>query len=168
MPAREQRQLGDFLGDAHLERIDEAERRADRRGAGTHGHRDEGAESEALGEQQEDRHEGDQLLLHLDEDAAQAEGHAGNRDHEEAASRESRDQPVDQLRQRTGPLDHREGSAHEKDVEHDGGGISHTARNPDQRLEGPDRAGLHPFVGPGHDDVPAGGRILAAFELSGG
>ncbi len=59
----EEGQLGQLLGDPHLEGIDGTEGRPDDGCPCAHGHSDNGAVPQAVGENQEDRNQRDDLLL---------------------------------------------------------------------------------------------------------
>ena len=96
LPAGEELELGDLLGDADLKGIDGAERCAYRRGPQAHRHRHDGIEAQPGGEQEEDRDEGDQLLLHLDQHPAGGEGEPGHRNHQQSPALERGRQRVDQ------------------------------------------------------------------------
>jgi len=72
--------LGELLADADLERIDRAEGGPDRGPAQAHRRRGQRVEAEPAGEQEENRDERNDLLLHVLRDPAQREGEDGDRD----------------------------------------------------------------------------------------
>ena len=137
--------FGDLLGDADLERIDEAERGADRRGAQAHGDGREGIEARAgtsAGAGPARRRS-----------APPASGSAPRRWRRPAPPPESPAVPVptsaatSELTSRVegaGPLHDGESAPDQEDVEDDRGGVDHPARDADQRLERSDRAWPRP------------------------
>ena len=82
--------------------MDGAERCAYRRGPQAHRHCHHGIEAQPGGEQEEDRNEGDQLLLHLYQHPAGGEGEPRHRNHQQSPSLERGSQRVDQAAEGAG------------------------------------------------------------------
>ena len=97
----------------------------------------------------------------------QREGEPDDRNDPDPAPRQPLGQPVDQLSQRPGALDHREGAPYQKHVEDHGRRVGHALRDGDHGVERVDRAGRDRVVGSGHDDLASGHRILPAVVLAG-
>ena len=164
---REQREAREFLCDLRLERIDRAEGGADRRrrrGYSDGGHR---VEPQSARHEQQHRHQGDDLFLHLHQHPGQPEEETGDRNDQPGAVRQPADQELDDAAKGAGPVHDRERAAHQEDE-----GDYHrrrldAARNRRHGVERPDRCRGQGMVGAGDGHLAAGGRILPAVELAG-
>ena len=160
------RQLGHLLGDNDLKRVHRTEGGSHCRGAEAHRDSNHGRKPELTHQEQEHRHEGDQLLLHLHHYPAQAEGDPGNRDDQQSAAAHPLSQPPDYPAQGAGSLHYREGATNQENQRDDRGRIDDSARDCHYGLEGTHRMLRHPGVGAGEYDTPAGDGILPPLKLS--
>ena len=166
--ARTRWQLGQLLGDEHLERVDRAERGAYRCCAHRHRTGGERIESQRAHQQQEQGHKGDDLFLHVLERAASGKGNAGDGHHQELATLERPHQPPHRTAKRTGLLDDCERPTHEEHQRDDVGGGGDGAGDGDDGAEWAHRLRLDSLIGARDDDVAAGCLVVTALVAAGG
>ncbi len=160
-PPGEERQLRQLLRDAHLKRVEGAERRADGGGTQARGHGDDRSHAQPPGEQQHHRHERDDLFLHVVEHAAHSERERGHGNDQPLRMPETPHQPVDPVAQRPRLVHHGEGAPDQEHEEDHPRRVAQAARNRDQGLEGAHRPRRDGVVRTGHHDAATGGGIVA-------
>ena len=166
--ARQQRELGETLCDADVERVERAERAAHSRSAQTHGDDGEGIESNATREEHQHRDERDDLFPHAFDDAAGREEERDDRNDRQCLVPEAFRQPVNCALESTGCIDDAERAAGKKDEKDDRAGVDHPFWHRDQRLERTERTGRDSVIRARNDDRSAGGCILTTLEFARG
>jgi len=162
----EQREASELLRDLDLEWIDRAERRPHRSGADADRDRRQRVEPETAGDEEQDRHECDDLLRHVLERTERRERQRHDRNDQRLTILQTANEPRDRLPQCTGLIDDRECAADKKHEKDDRTGGGKALRNCYQRLKEADRRAGDVMVGSRHDDRASGHRIIAAIVLT--
>ena len=165
--ARGLRQLGDFLRDADLKRIDRAEGGAHGGGADANRGGSECVEAQALGEEQQGGNEGNDLLLHVFRGASGGECQRDDRDGEQSIVAQPPYQPVDAVAQGARPIDDRERPADEEHEEHHRRSVDQTAWDRDHGVERAERMRGYAVVRARHDDGATGHRVVPLLVPTG-
>ena len=165
--ARKQRQLRHFLRDTDAERIDRAERDPDGGRADAHRRGSDRIVAGAAHQQQQHRHQRDDLFPHAFHRPAGRERHATDRHDEIRAMAQHLHQPGHALIEGAGVFDNAEGAADEEDEKDHRRGVGHPLRQGHQRGERSNRALRNSVERAGNDDPPPGRRIIPPLELAG-
>jgi len=163
--ARQERQLGELLGDPHLEWVHRTERRANRSGANTHRHRGERVEADAAGQHEQHGDQRDDLLLHVLQRSRGRERDAHHGNDERFASLELPGEPIDPVPQGAGLVHDGESATRDEHEADDRHGVGYAFGDCDERLERTDRGAGHGVIGARNHDPPAGRRVFATLEL---
>lgn len=161
-------QLGDLLGHAHGEGVEETGGEADGRAEGDHGHAHDGVIAQSPGQGDADGNEDDGLLRHAKGGAAQGEDEHHDGDDELLTALELVGQLLDAVLHGAGLGDDVEGAAHHEDEHHDVGHLHHALGDGVEEAEKAHRGGVHVLEGVGVHHRSVGGLAVDPLVAAGG